>query len=394
LNESDNIESKCEKRLNESDNIESNIESFLVVRAADIRNAQLTLKGLEILDLFLLTTTAADDVNIMKDTCDSSEDESEEELRQRIAAIKHNLPKSGEYLKVEKLFKVEGKLDKFFTSLEQEKKSSAYIKEWLKNTESLKEPEKQKFIKAMNERRNTSNNDAKITNYVGSKGARWMKDSTFLMDSKYEYLAPMKLILEFIEGLSWTDEDNVERSYVLQYNYIYNKEASVAQKAHTDYKKSDGLNDKHKALPFTIFLGTRENSKLIIWNRRFKRYETVEYGVGDVLFLAGDVIHAGPTYLKAHGRMQLYADTNVRHDALNPNEWLQMPFSEQPLAYELDEGIYNAAYFQEAICHTALLTTYGVKKEDIVEILKKNEVNPNEKEKFFFLNENSLLNKV
>ena len=373
---------KCEKRSNEMlESLVSNeslgsLESLMRERIASIREHKEEMKGIGVSSSSLLKnpndTNTEEVVDMDVEDADDEEtkprdatsiEEAEEDLRQRIAAIK--LPKSGEFLKVEKLFKVEGDLDMFFTSIENQNSKTL-----INNTTSLTDVEKTVFKKGVNERYKISDTGATITNYVGNRGARLMMDSTFMMDSKYHYLAPMKLILEFIEGLTWTNEQNVEQKYKLQYNYIFNTEASVAQKAHTDYKKDNGINKKGNALPFTIFFGIRQNSKLIIWNRTLKQYQTINYGVGDVLFLAGDVIHAGPTYLEAHGRMQLYADTNVIHNPLNPNEWFSVPFSEQPLAYELDEDIYNDESFHKAINESALKRTYNVSKKDIIKKLK------------------------
>jgi hypothetical protein len=204
------------------------------------------------------------------------------------------------------------------------------------------------------------------------------------MKSNMGYLKSMKLILEFLENIRWKDKSkNCEKKYDLQFNFITNAGKSVAQTAHTDYRDTDGLNDCKNALPYTIFLGFRANSKLIVWNG--ETYETIEYGIGDVVFLAGDVIHAGPTYAGAHSRMQVYADTDVRHNNGNPNEWLNWPFNKQPLAYELDQGVYDLTNFESDICKSSFETTYKVKKKVILDQLKWNESNPTKKKIFFNL---------
>ena len=303
--------------------------------------------------------------------------------RQNIKAIESNLPKHGGHYLAKNVFGVNDTLEKYLKALKEDKVNT-FLSQWLETDDGkrLSEDDKRDLKSSFSQGRQLANNSAKITNYVGKKGARYMIDSTYMMKSKYGFLDSMKLILEFLETLTWQDENNVENNYALQYNYIYNEGKSIAQKAHTDYKKNNGINDAKKALPFTVFFGVSEESKLIIWNG--ERFETIKYGLGDVLFLAGDVVHAGPTYDDSHSRIQMYADTNVKHNYNNPNEWSSEVFNKQPLAYELDQGIHTAESFNDDIDKAAFIKTYGVLKEDIIKQLLYNEKNPNNKKKFYY----------
>jgi hypothetical protein len=304
-----------------------------------------------------------------------------EERNKRIDSIKPNLPTEGKWMKFDDLFDVP---KDFFEALVKNK-VNAYISKWLQDNNRNAISSNNSLdddLRAIRQAHNISSTTSKISNYVGGKGHRIMIDSSYLMKSKYHFLEPMHPILEFLENLTWIDNKKRVQKYGLHFNMIYNEDISIAQKAHTDYKEENGLHDPDKELPFTIFLGIYPDSKLIVWNGT--EYETIDYGAGDVLFLAGDVIHAGPTYLGRHGRMQLYAQTNVMHNKGNPNEWYhKWCFNQQPLAYELDNNVFDAKMFNDLISKNAFNKTYKTRKDEIVAQLRRNEENPSNKERFF-----------
>jgi len=159
-------------------------------------------------------------------------------------------------------------------------------------------------------------------------------------------------------------------SYDLRVNLIYNKAMCQTQKQHQDYRKENLAKlSSGAAVPFTVFFGICPKSSLLV--KTNNKWERINYGTGDVLFLAGDVIHAGPLYMEPNCRFQAFMDTQIRHDEGNTNEWISCEFEESSLFFEIKEGLYDAELFKSSVTKTKLQSLYGVSKDDIIKRYEK-----------------------
>jgi len=181
----------------------------------------------------------------------------------------------------------------------------------------------------------------RISNSLDRTHKRSMQSVTEQIKSSNPNLESMKKVLVWMETVQYqsnTKKGAPMKEYTISANLISSKGLAYCQKAHTDFKTSDieSVRRKQAAIPLSAFFGVCPNSSLLIWDG--KKWQRIHYGVGDLILIAADVIHAGPTYKEDHWRIQFYLDTDIQHNPINPNEWLDWPFTTQPIKFEIDEG--------------------------------------------------------
>jgi len=159
------------------------------------------------------------------------------------------------------------------------------------------------------------------------------------------------------------------KKYNIQGNLIVNAGTAFAQKAHQDYKQcSSSVKSKcnDKALPYSVFFGLCPNTTLLVCVDN--KWQIITYGPGDVIFIAGDCIHAGTTCREPNCKFQVFMDTQeIKHNPQDSNEWLHWNFGKQPLAYEIRHtNLHNADSFFKEMNDAQLKSLYKISKDDIM----------------------------
>jgi hypothetical protein len=260
---------------------------------------------------------------------------SQKTIRQNIKKIV--VPPSGQFTKTEKVFNVD-------------KTSEEYIR----------------LLTVHGSKGHNSNlkpTKARISNSIDKKGQRWMESITDAMKSENPQLQSMTDILHWMENLTYTEG----KKYTTSANLIFSKDLAYCQRAHMDFKTTDieKARASKSALPLSAFFGICPNSSLLIWNPTTKTWQRIHYGVGDLILIAADVIHAGPTYTEDHWRIQFYMDTDIQHNPSNPNQWFDWPFEKQPIKFEIDEKVHTKDKFRETVNQTQLWNLYKVQLDDV-----------------------------
>jgi hypothetical protein len=210
----------------------------------------------------------------------------------------------------------------------------------------------------------------RISNSLDRTHKRSMQSVTEQIKSSNPNLESMKKVLVWMETVQYqsnTKKGAPMKEYTISANLISSKGLAYCQKAHTDFKTSDikSVRRKQAAIPLSAFFGVCPNSSLLIWDAVGEVWQRIHYGVGDLILIAADVIHAGPTYKEDHWRIQFYLDTDIKHNPINPNEWLDWSFSNQPIKFEIDEGGIHTKDSLKNVNQKKLMDLYRMKLEDL-----------------------------